>query len=104
MIDSRLGRHSVATLSLGVLPAAMVVVIFADGMAHPGTSHSAGARVAVFATPPLAGFVLTLVDRRRLLPAVAMSAAALCAIAAWYAVLLLPAAAICSAAAGDSCM
>jgi hypothetical protein len=58
----------------------------------------------VFAIPPLAAFVLGLLNGYHLLRAVALAGGALVMIGVWYAVLFLPAAALCSATHSGSCM
>jgi hypothetical protein len=104
MLDERLGRHSVVVVSLGLIPVLLVVAVFVDGMTNPGVSHGRVLVWTVFSIPPLAAFVLGLLNGYRLLQAVVFAAAALLMIGVWYAVLFLPAAAVCSATSGGSCM
>jgi hypothetical protein len=105
MVDERLGRHSVVVASLGLIPGLLVIAWLADGVvANPGASHSHTLIWALFAIPPLAGFVLGLLNGYRPLRAVVLAAAALVMIAVWYAVLILPAAALCTATHSGSCM
>jgi hypothetical protein len=105
MLDERLGRHSVVVASLGLIPGLLVITWLADGVvANPGASHSRALIGALFAIPPLAAFVLGLLNGYHPLRAVVLAGAALVMIGIWYAVLILPAAALCTATHGGSCM
>jgi hypothetical protein len=103
MLDDRLGRHSVLVASLGLIPGAVVVVVLAVGIATPGASYS-HALLLVFAIPPVAAFLLAWLNDRNLIRAIILSGAALLMIGVWYALLILPAAAVCSVARGSACM
>jgi hypothetical protein len=105
MLDERLGRHSVVVASLGLIPGLLVIAWLADGIvANPGGSHSRPVIWGLFAIPPLAALVLGLLNGYRPLRAVALAGAALVMIGVWYAVLILPAAALCTATHSGSCM
>jgi hypothetical protein len=104
MVDERLGRHSVVVASLGLIPGLLVIAVLADGIANPGVSHSRALVWTLFSIPPLAAFVLGWLNGYRLLRTVALAGAALLMIGVWYAVLFLPAAAVCSATRGGSCI
>jgi hypothetical protein len=104
MLDERLGRHSVVVAALGLIPGLLVLAVLADGITSPGVSHSRALVWALFAIPPVAGFVLGLLNGYRPLRAVVLAGAALLMIGVWYAVLFLPAAALCSATHSGSCM
>jgi len=104
MLDDRLGRHSVLVASLGLIPAGVVIVVLAVGMATPGVSYSRVFLVVGFSIPSVAAFLLGWLNHRKLLRAILLSAAALLMIGVWYAVLILPAAAVCSVARGNACM
>ena len=104
MLDERLGRHSVVVASLGLIPGLLVIAMFADGIAHPGVTHRRVLVWAFFAVAPVAGFVLGLLNGYSLLRAVALAGAALAMFGVWYALLVLPAAGLCSAMQGGSCM
>jgi hypothetical protein len=64
MLDERLGRHSVAVASLGLIPALMVITVLALGIVHPGQSYSRVTIAATFSTPPLVAFTLGIVNDR----------------------------------------
>jgi hypothetical protein len=104
MLDERLGRHSVVVASLGLIPGLLVIAWLADGIANPGVSHSRALIWTLFAIPPVAAFVLGYLNGYRLFRAVALAVAAVFMIGVWYAVLFLPAAALCSATHSGSCM
>lgn len=104
MLDKRLGRHSTVVGSLGLIPALVVIAVLADGIANPGVSHSRALVLIVLSIPPATAVVLGRLNGYSVLRTVVMAGAALLMIGAWYAVLFLPAAAICSATQGGSCM
>jgi len=104
MLDERLGRHSVVIASLGLIPGLLVIAVLADGVANPGVSYSRALVWSLFSIPPLAAFVLGWLNGYRPLRAAALASAALLMIGVWYAVLFLPAAAVCSAMHGGSCI
>jgi hypothetical protein len=104
MLDARLGRHSVLVASLGLIPGLVVVLVLAVGIAHPGVSYSHTLVLTVFLIPPVAAFVLEWFNDRSLLRAVVFSGGALLMIGVWYALLILPAAVVCSVARGNACM
>jgi len=106
MLDERLGRHSVAVASLGVIPALAVIIALFDGISNPGVTHGRWLVWAFFATPPLAAFALGWFNsyRYRVLKATALAAAALLMVGVWYAILFLPAAALCTVMHHGSCM
>ena len=90
MLDERLGRRSVLAASLGLIPALVVLAVFADGITNPGVSRDRLLVWTVISIPPLAAFVLGLLTGYRVLRAVALAGASLLMIGVWYAVLLLP--------------
>jgi hypothetical protein len=104
VLDERLGPHSVVVASLGVVPGLLVLAVLADGIANPGASHSRALVWTLFSIPPLAGLLLGCLNGYRLLRAIALGVAALVMVGVWYAVLFLPAAALCSATHSGSCM
>jgi hypothetical protein len=104
MLDERLGPHSVVVASLGLIPGLLVIAVLANGIANPGVSHSHTLVWTLFAIPPLAAFALGLLNGYSQLRAVALAGAALVMIGVWYALLFLPAAALCSATHSGSCM
>jgi hypothetical protein len=104
MLDKRLGRHSVVVLALGLIPGLLVIAVFADGIANPGVSHSRALIWTLFGTPPLTALVLGTLNGYGPLRVVMLAVAALVMIGVWYAVLFLPAAFVCSAINGSSCM
>jgi hypothetical protein len=104
MIDARLGRGSTALLALGIIPAAVVILVFADGMARPGTDHSRAAIIGVIAIPPAVAAVLGFANGWRPVRALLFSIGAFAMIAVWYAVLLFPAVVTCGVVRGGSCM
>ena len=74
-------------------PGLLVIAWLADGIiANPGASHTRALIWALFAIPPLAAFVLGLLNGYHPLRAVVLACAALVMIGVWYAVLILPAA------------
>ena len=104
MLDERLGRHSVVVASLGLIPGLLVIAMLADGIANPGVSYRRVVVWAFFAVSPVAAFVLGLLNGYSLLRAVVLAGAALVMFGVWYALLVLPAAALCSAMHSGSCM
>jgi hypothetical protein len=104
MLDERLGRHSVVIASLGLIPGLLVIAVLVDGIANPGVSHSRALVWALFAIPPLAAFVLGVLNGYSSLRAVVLAGAGLVMIGVWYALLFLPAAALCSVTHSGSCM
>ncbi|HVG87593.1 MAG TPA: hypothetical protein VM823_01390 [Gaiellales bacterium] len=104
MLDERLGRHSVAVASLGLIPALMVIMVLALGIVHPGQSYSRVTIAATFSTPPLVAFTLGIVNDRRFVRSLLLAVAAFVMIGVWYAVLIMPAAALCTVARGEGCM
>jgi hypothetical protein len=104
MLDERLGRHSVVIASLGLIPGLLVIAVLVDGIANPGVSHNRALVWALFAIPPLAAFVLGVLNGYSSLRAVVLAGAALVMIGVWYALLFLPAAALCSVTHSGSCM
>lgn len=103
MIDERLGRHS--TLALTVLiPGMLIVAVLVDGMVHPGADYPAAVDASVFAIPPLAALGLGMLNGEGLLRSLLRAVVAAVLMLAWYAVLVLPFAAFCSLASGNSCM
>ena len=103
MIDERLGRHS--TLALTVLiPGLVVVAVLLDGMVNPGTSHVHAFHGVLFVTPSLCAFALGMANGDGVVRSLLRSLLAALLIAVWYAVLLLPAAVVCSAVSDGSCM
>jgi len=103
-LEEGLGWRSVVVLSLGLIPGLVVIAVFADGIANPGESHSRALIWTLFAIPPVAALVLGFFNGYRPLRVVVLAVGALVMIGVWYAVLLLPAAAVCSAIKGGSCM
>jgi hypothetical protein len=104
MLDERLGRHSVVVASLGLIPGLLVVAMFADGIANPGVVHRRVVVWAFFTVAPVAALVLGLLNGYSLLRAVMLASAALVMFGVWYALLVLPAATLCSAMHNGSCM
>lgn len=104
MLDERLGRHSVTIVSLALIPALIVITMLALGIAHPGESHSRGVVGAVLSAPPLIAFALGVLNGQRLVRSLLPAVGAFVMIGVWYAVLFLPAAAICTVTRGGSCM
>lgn len=104
MLDERLGRHSVVIASVGLIPGLLVIAMLADGIANPGVTHRRVLVWAFFAVPPVAAFVLGLLNGYSVFRAVMLAGAALVMFGVWYALLVLPAAALCSATHGGSCM
>jgi hypothetical protein len=104
VFDERLGPHSTVVAALGLIPGLLVVAIYLDGLfINPGVSHNRLAVAAVFAAPPLAGFVLGKLNGYGPVRALALAAGALAALAVWWVVLLLPAVVLCSVANGNAC-
>ncbi|MFL5828665.1 MAG: hypothetical protein ACJ76X_02000 [Solirubrobacteraceae bacterium] len=104
MVDDRLGRHSVLVASLGLIPGAVVVIVLAVGIATPAVSYSHVLLLVVFSIPSVAAFVLARLNGRNLVRAIVLSVGALLMVGVWYALLILPAAAVCSVARGNACM
>ncbi len=104
MIDDRLGRHSVIVAALGLIPGFVVIVVLAVGIATPTVSYSHALLFLAFSIPPVAAFLLAWFNDRNLIRAIVFSGAALLMIGVWYALLILPAAAVCSVARGSACM
>jgi hypothetical protein len=104
MIDETLGRGSTALLALGIVPAAVVILIFVDGMMNPGTDHSRLAILSLVALPPAAAAMLGMANHRDVVHPVLFAIGAFAMIAVWYAVLLLPAVVVCGVVRGGACM
>jgi hypothetical protein len=103
MIDERLGRHS--TLALTVLiPGLFTVGVMIDGMVNPGTSHLHTAHGALFTIPSLCAFGLGMANGDGMVRSLLRALLAALLIAVWYAVLVFPAAVVCSAVSNGSCM
>ena len=103
MIDERLGRHSVSALTV-LIPGLLVAGILSAGQVWPGRSYPTPVRDVALVVPSLLALLLGLVNGDGLLRSAMPAALAGALIVAWYAVLVLPFPALCSAAAGDSCM
>ena len=103
MIDERLGRHSASALTV-LIPGLLVAGILSAGQVWPGRSHPPAVRDLGRVIPSLLALLLGRVNGEELLRSTMRAALAGALIVAWYALLVLPSAALCSAAAGDSCM
>ena len=91
--------------ALGVIPRLLVVAVDVDGLSlEPCVSHGRLTERVVFATPPIAWFVLGRLNRYGRLRTLAPTAGASAATAVWWAIPLVPAVALCSAASGNACL
>jgi hypothetical protein len=82
----------------------MVIMVLALGIVHPGQSYSRLTIAATVSTPPLVAFTLGIVNDRRFVRSLLLAVAAFVMIGVWYAVLIMPAAALCTVARGEGCM
>jgi hypothetical protein len=103
MIDERLGRHSTTALTV-LIPGLLVIAMFVDALVDPGSDHSAAAVYLFLALPSLCVLGVGLLNRDGLVRSLARAVAAGLLLVAWYAILVLPFAAFCTMARGDSCM
>jgi hypothetical protein len=104
MPEDRLARRSVTIAAIGLVPTLVVIVVLALGMTHAGESPSGAAVGATLSAPPLIAFALAVRDHRSFGRSLLLAVTAFVMIGVWYAVLFLPAAAICTWATGGSCM
>jgi hypothetical protein len=86
------------------IPVVDVAFIFLDGMIRSGKSDVPSLAILVFGGPPTAGFVIGLRYWRSVPRAIAMAVTALLMIGVSYLVLFVPAAIVCTAVKGHSCI
>ena len=87
-----------------MIPGVIVVVLLLSGQVWRGRSHPPAVRDLALVFPSLLALLLGPVNGEGLLRSAMRAALAGALIVAWYALLVMPFAALCSAAAGDSCM
>src|SRR4051795_10828641 len=103
MVDDRLGRHSVLVASLGLISGAVVVIVLAVGSPPPLCRTAMyccwwSSRSRRWRRSSLRGSTgATWSERLCFVGALLM-------VGVWYALLILPAAAVCSVARGNACM